>query len=175
MKRLILLALASGAVAGRAWAGEFVNLELRVTPAGHELRAARRFTAPPVSADAWTVTSGPQLGWQLLDERGRVLSSGAVSDPRVLRGPLEPGKGHATLLLPAVDYVLRVPADAQAVDLRLMPLAKGPAGPNRPTAQAANGEGGAGIPAQRIDVSGVMRGAPAAAKAPGLNGPKPVR
>ncbi|WP_457418703.1 hypothetical protein [Roseateles sp. P5_E7] len=155
----LFIAMAFGlASAGAASAGEFVNLELRVTATGHELLAARRFQAPQGSANAWNVTAGPQLGWQLLDEQGQVLSTGAVSDPRVLRGPFEPGKGHAIIVLPATDYMLRVPADARAADLRLLPLAKVASTHAGPTAQqAAQGEGGTGVPAQRIDVRGLMQ------------------
>jgi hypothetical protein len=159
MKPFLLIAMACGlAAAGAASAGEFVNLELRLTPTGHELLAARRFQAPQTSANAWNVTAGPQLGWQLLDGQGQVLSTGAVQDPRVLRGPVEPGKGHATFVQPTADYMLRVPADARAADLRLLPLAKLPSTHARPTAQQSpQGEGGAGVPAQRIDVRGLMQ------------------
>ena len=159
MKPFLFIAVACGlAAGGAASAGEFVNLELRVTATGHELLASRHFRAPQVSASAWNVTAGPQLGWQLLDGQGQVLSTGAVSDPRVLRGPFEPGKGHVTIVLPAAEYMLRVPADARAADLRLLPLAKLAPAHNGPTVQQApQGEGGAGVPAQRIDVRGLMQ------------------
>ena len=157
MKRLLAVAVAFVfASAGNvAWAADFVNLELRVTASGHELLASQRFRAPGATADTWSVSAGPQLGWQLLDEQGKVLTQGAVSDPRVLRGLLEPGKGHAVVMLPSVDYALRVPADARATDLRLMPLARAVSAHSRPTAQQARPD--AGVPSQRIDVRGLMQ------------------
>lgn len=165
MRPFLFVAMACGLAAGSASAGEFVNMELRVTASGHELLAARRFHAPQLSANAWNVTAGPQLGWQLLDGQGQVLATGAVSDPRVLRGPLEPGKGHVTILLPAADYVLRVPADTRAADLRLLPLAKAASTRTGPTVQqTTQGEGAAGVPGQRIDVRGVMQAKAAGAR-----------
>lgn len=150
--------LVCAGAASAAQAGEFVSLELRVTSKGHELVSARRFTAPQHTAAAWNAgAGGPQLDWQLLDTEGQVLSQGHVGDPRVIRGLLEPGKGHATIVRPSADYVLRVPVDARAADLRLAPLAKAASTTvGGPRIQQAASET-PGVPAQRIDVRGVMQ------------------
>ena len=148
----LVLACATGATP----AAEFVALKIRVTATGHELIGARRFNAPQVEAGAWTASSDRQLDWQLLDERGQVLSKGAIADPRVTRGPLEPGRGHALTMRHAAEYVLRVPADARASTLQLQPLAgAGALQASRPRTMQAQGET-AGVPSQKIDLRAVM-------------------
>ena len=154
----LTLALVLSCAGGAAMAGEFVTLRMRVTPDGHELLGARRFQAPQATAAAWNVSTGSPLGWQMLDSQGQVLWQGGVDDPRILRGPLEPGGGHAIVVRPTAEYILRVPADARATDLQLHPLAPAPAAPgSQPKALQARGET-TGVPAQRLDLRGVTRG-----------------
>lgn len=151
MKRLLLITLAW---AGAASADEFVALQMRVTASGHELLGAQRFRAPQLHGQP--ATAGPQLAWQLLDGQGQVLFQGNVGDPRVVRGLFEPGKGHETRMQASADYMLRVPVDARAADLRLAPLTKAASMISGPRAQQAAGET-PGVPAQRIDVRGLMQ------------------
>jgi len=154
----LLLGLMLALAAGTATAGEFVALRMRVTANGHELLSARRFQAPEGTSQGWNTHSDHPLAWQMLDGRGQVLSQGTVGDPRVLRGPLEPGGGHAIVVRPTAEYFLRVPVDARATDLQLQPLARVSAAQgSRPKALQAQGEG-AGLPPQRLDLRGVMRG-----------------
>ncbi|RZI97911.1 MAG: hypothetical protein EOP39_27450 [Rubrivivax sp.] len=152
-----LAGLVLACAAGVTSAGEFMALKIRVSASGHELIGARRFSAPQVEAGAWTAPSDRQLDWQLLGEHGQVLAQGAVADPRVARGPLVAGQGHALIVRPAAEYILRVPAVARASTLQLQPLARAGAGQaGRPRAVQAPGET-AGVPLQKIDLRAVMR------------------
>lgn len=156
MKLRIPFALLLTLAAGAASAQEFIALRMRVTANGHELISARRFQAPEGTSQGWNMRSDHPLDWQMLDSEGRVLSRGTVADPRVLRGPLEPGKGHDIVVMPSAEYWVRVPADARATVLELKPLARVRAAQSsQPKAQAA--QEGAGLPLQRIDVRGVMK------------------
>lgn len=153
--RLFWIAGSLALAAASAGAGEFLNLTLRMTENGHELLSAQRFRAPQTDAAAWNAAVGPQLGWRLHDAQGAVLAQGAVADPRVIRGLLEPGKGHAVVVLSAAQYTLRVPADARATDLRLLGMP--PRASSTKRASAHPPQVAPGVPQQRLDVRGLMQ------------------
>lgn len=160
MKLRISLGVTLALAVEAAAAGEFVALRMRVTANGHELLGARRFEAPEGTARGWTANTDRTLAWQVMDGQGRVLSQGAVDDPRVLRGPLEPGQGHAIVVRPTAEYLLRAPADVRAANLQLQPLARVAAEPGGgPKTLQARGET-AGVPSQQIDVRRVMQSNP---------------
>ncbi len=119
MKRAAL-AFAALLVASSAHAAEdYVLLQLRASSAGHTLLDAQRIKVPQQPGGAMDASSGPLIDWQLQDSQGRKLAQGTVSDPRLLRAPLEPGRGHEMVWLPESVYVLRLPVNAAATDLRL--------------------------------------------------------
>jgi hypothetical protein len=119
------LLLASSAHA----ADDYVLLQLRATAAGHALVDAKRIQVPQLPGAGLNASSGPLIDWQLQDRQGRTLSAGTVSDPRLLRAPLEPGRGHEMVWLPEAVYVLRLPVNAAATDLRLRARTNPTSGP----------------------------------------------
>ena len=122
---LTALLLASSANA----AGDYVLLQLRATSAGHALLDAKRIQVPQQAGTSLNPSDGALIDWQLQDSQGRTLSSGTVSDPRLLRAPLEPGRGHEMVWLPEAVYALRLPVDPTAVELRLRARGLPAAGP----------------------------------------------
>ena len=118
---LTALLLASSAHA----AGDYVLLQLRATSAGHALLDAKRIQVPQQAGTSLNPSDGALIDWQLQDSQGRTLSSGTVSDPRLLRAPLEPGRGHEVAWLPEAVYVLRLPVNAAAIDLRRAEVGEG--------------------------------------------------
>jgi hypothetical protein len=100
-------------------AGDYVLLQLRATNAGHALVDAKRIQVPQHPGAGLNASDGPLIDWQLQDSQGRTLSTGTVTDPRLLRAPMEPGRGHEVVWLPEAVYVLRLPVNPAATDLRL--------------------------------------------------------
>lgn len=127
---LSALALTAQLLASNAHAtGDYVLLQLRATSAGHALLDAKRIQVPQQAGTSLNPSDGALIDWQLQDSQGRTLSSGTVSDPRLLRAPLEPGRGHELAWLPEAVYVLRLPVNAAATDLRLRARGLPAAGP----------------------------------------------
>ena len=89
--------------------------------AQQSIQDVTRMNNVAVVLDGVRVGSAP-MTWQLNDDQGRLLREGQVPDPRILRGPLVDGQGHATVMQPSGVYFLRVPVDAQATELTLTSL-----------------------------------------------------
>lgn len=100
-------------------------LVLRVTTNGtvHSIVESRLVPSPVALSLPPPVADGRSLNYAVADARGRLVFEAGMPNPREVRSPLpppgEPAKGHETVVLPQVEYVIRMPYDRSASTLQI--------------------------------------------------------
>ncbi len=100
-------------------------LVLRISTNGAEHDIVDSMLVPSSAAlsPAPPMADGRSLNYAIADSKGRIVFEAGMPNPLEIRSPLslpgEPVKGHETMVLPQVQYVIRMPYDKAATTLQI--------------------------------------------------------
>jgi hypothetical protein len=100
-------------------------LVLRVTTDGtvHRIVDSMLVASPVALTPAPPVADGHSLNYAVADSEGRLVFEAGMPNPQEWRSPLpppgQPEKGHERVVLPQVEYVIRMPYDKAAATLQI--------------------------------------------------------
>jgi len=100
-------------------------LVLRMSTNGtvHDIVDSMLVLSPVALSPAPPMADGRSLNYAIADGNGKIVFEAGMPNPLEVRSPLsppgEPAKGHETVVLPQVQYVIRVPYDKTAMTLQI--------------------------------------------------------